>query len=140
MEVPKEDELDDEEMEFYKAKSAGRIMLVLKLIVLLLALALGSTFVIMFHLRVHECSDGLQPHSKQVAHNLSSLNVRRIVVRKNRGHVRIVVDDEQGLRVVVTHRGRTFASMREVESIVNQQQGLVTITSDWPVDPSLVTS
>lgn len=93
--------------------------------------------VVAFHMRVYQCSfsvglDG--GYSKVVRWNFTSLNVKRIFVYKNRGHVTITTDNETGIRVKVVHHARTFDAMNKIESRFHHESGLVSVLANWEAE------
>eukprot|EP01044_Picomonas_judraskeda_P016841 COSAG03_NODE_3060_length_2255_cov_1.567254_2_plen_672_part_01 len=136
--IDDEDELDDEDYEFYRAKSTKRIVQLLKLALALALVGLVVGSVAIFHMRVHQCSFqvGLGGGSSKVLHrNFSSFNVKKIFVYKSAGHVVFSVhNDSDQIRIEVTHYGRTFDAMNQVESRIYQERGMVSVLSSWPLE------
>ena len=132
-----EDDVDEEEYEFYAKRKRKRLICYLKSFFVLTAFCAGVAAMTIFYLRVYDCSFTVgSDHgvNETLRRNFSSLNTKLVQVMSNRGTVTVDVDDEEDVRVVVTHHARDFQTMRKIETRIEQNFGMVFVASDWDTE------
>ena len=134
--IDDEGDADDEEFEFYAARSKRRIILALQTALVLTLLGVVAGLIFTLHMRVYSCNFGVGlpgggGYTKTLHRNFTALNVKRLFVYKNRGHVVVSMDDLPGVRVAVTHHARTFEAMSKIESRIYQESGMISVLSNW---------
>ena len=115
-------------------RSSMRFKLGLMFVVAIALVGAVAGLLIDFHMRVHQCSFAVGKggaYSKTLRRNFTALNVKRVFVYKNTGHVKIGMDDRPDIRVEVTHHARTFEAMNQIETLMYQESGMISVLSSW---------